>query len=509
MNMVDPCSCSPSTSTNKSSPSITTTTITDLDADSLFHCASFLSLHDISNLSLTCKYLNRVSYSDSIWFSLFRERWPQQLPSCFSQTSSVREAYLARHTALQQFKFVDPLVADFYTNANPNNLVGFNNNDIIVSQGALINVMKIDGVLNLRESLVHLNGHNAKITCMRLFPLNETSLFRSETQGNENVLVTSSCDHSIRLWWKGSCQRCFRGHNGPVSTLSDKLLGDSIGKVFASGGVDSTVRLWSLNSSGKRGEHALRATLYGHEKPVVHMSVAGHKTSLLVSMSRDSKVRVWDTNVSSSAVRSSCCVGMTSVPGAPVGMKCHESLLYVAAGSSVVAIDLRTMQKAFDAPMNQPKLHSLEIMPSKSLICMGGIGRAMLWDIRKSCDTQKAEPITELDGHIGAVTFLHMDPYKVVTGGPEDPYINVWEVDTGTQTNSLSCCPPNGSSSRRGCSAMAVKGCRMVTASCGVSHGLLRFRDFTNATCQVSSNESEFASKFWGPQSCSDSEESD
>lgn len=36
----------------------------------------------------------------------------------------------------------------------------------------------------------------------RLFPLHETSLFRSEPQRTENVLVTSSCDHSIRLWWK-------------------------------------------------------------------------------------------------------------------------------------------------------------------------------------------------------------------------------------------------------------------------------------------------------------------
>ena len=54
-------------------------------------------------------------------------------------------------------------------------------------------------------------------------------------------------------------------------------------------------------------------------------------------------MRVWDTTTSS-AVRSSCCVGMTSVLSTPVGMKCDESLLYVAAGSSVATIDLRTMQ---------------------------------------------------------------------------------------------------------------------------------------------------------------------
>lgn len=76
---------------------------------------------------------------------------------------------------------------------------------------------------------------------------------------------------------QGSCQRCFKGHSGPVSALSDKLLGDGVGKVLASGGEDGTVRLWSLSSSGKRGQHSPKATLYGHGKPIKLMSVAGYE----------------------------------------------------------------------------------------------------------------------------------------------------------------------------------------------------------------------------------------
>ncbi|KAK9272757.1 hypothetical protein L1049_003134 [Liquidambar formosana] len=491
----------PSPSTVQSS-----TTITDVDVDSLAHCAAYLDLQDISNMAMSCKFFQRVAYSDSIWHRFFREHWPQQVPSSFSQTSGVREAYLARRTALQQFKFVDPLVADFYTEARPYNHVLLDKNEIIFSQGSVIQMMKINSFFSGRDSLVTLSDHNARITCMRLFSLNETSLFRSETQREENFLVTSSCDHSIRLWWKGSCQRCFRGHNGPVSILSDKLLGDNSGKVLASGGEDGTVRLWSLSSSGKRGQHALKATLYGHEKPVNLMSVAGHKASLLVTISKDSKVRVWDT-ATSCAARSSCCVGMTSVPRAPVGMKCHESLLYVAAGSSVITIDLRTMQKVITAAICQPKLYSFEIMPSKSLICTGGIGKAMLWDIRRNQETLKPEPMAELEGHTGAVTLVHMDPYKIVTGGPEDIYLNVWEADTGAQTNSLTCCFPERSIFSSGCSAMAVNGCRIVTAGCGDEQGLVRFRDFTDATIPVSSyEEDEPTSKFWDPQTYCDSD---
>jgi F-box/WD-40 domain protein 7 len=71
--------------------------------------------------------------------------------------------------------------------------------------------------------------------------------------------------------------RCLRGHNGPVLSLSNKLLGEDGSKVLASGGEDGTVRLWSLSSSGKRGQRALKATLYGHEKPVNLMSVSGYE----------------------------------------------------------------------------------------------------------------------------------------------------------------------------------------------------------------------------------------
>jgi F-box/WD-40 domain protein 7 len=56
-------------------------------------------------------------------------------------------------------------------------------------------------------------------------------------------------------------------------------------------------------------------------------------------------------------------------------MKCHESLVYVASGSAVTAVDLRTMQRVTTAAVHQQKLYSFGMAPSKSLICTGGNGR--------------------------------------------------------------------------------------------------------------------------------------
>jgi WD40 repeat protein len=80
---------------------------------------------------------------------------------------------------------------------------------------------------------------------------------------------------SFILAFKGYCLQCFKGHNGPVSSLSNELLGEDSSSILASGGQDGTVRLWSLRSSSEEEDRYLKATLHGHEKPVELMSVSG------------------------------------------------------------------------------------------------------------------------------------------------------------------------------------------------------------------------------------------
>ena len=131
----------------------------------------------------------------------------------------------------------------------------------------------------------------------------------------------------------------------------------------------------------------------------------------------------------------------------------------------------------------------------------------MLYDIRRAkLSNSKEKPVTELDGgHTGCLTHLHMDAYKIVTGGrgKGDSHVNVWESNTGLLISSLTC-----DLEEARVDAVAVNGYQIVTAN--TSHiedsGVVRYRDFSNASCPSVNTEGDHASKFWNPQSYSDSE---
>lgn len=92
-----------------------------------------------------------------------------------------------------------------------------------------------------------------------------------------------------------------------------------------------------------------------------------------------------------------------------------------------------------------------------------------------------------------------MDSYKIVTGGSDDNCVKVWEVGTGEQTNSFICCLCDEENCRCGCDAMAIDGCRIVTATyCkdyNFGDSVVTFRDFNSAISPITKLET--SSKFW------------
>ncbi|CAM0880118.1 unnamed protein product [Alopecurus aequalis] len=476
-------------------------TLADLDGDVLAHCARHLCARDVASLAMACCPLRAAAYCDAVWYRLYREQWPFQQVPCGAL--GMRELYIQRNTEVHQMKFVDPSSSIYnlqFPESTPSHLM-LDRNSVWFSQGPIAKRLRL-GRLDM-ELVETYRSHSARITCMRLFPLIDTPLFRSDTHTNEKALVTSSADRTVRLCWKGH-SRCYKGHSGPVTALADKLLGDGEFKVLATGGEDCTIRLWSMNTRAKK--HPLVSTLHGHEKTLSVLSVAWHKSSLLVSSSKDTKVKVWDTIVPSSSVSSSC-VGSTHLnsSGPPIAIKCYQSLCYVAAGSEVTAIDLRTMKKVSVLAVGNQKILSCEMLPSEWLICTGIKDKALLWDIRKS--QELANTVAELHSD-GPVTLLHLDPYKVVTGAPWDGGVHVWETRTGHLVNTLSCNNPVKSAGRSTLSAMAIGGCRIVTAGSSNEGSLLHYQDFLRSSVPVAL-PGEGVSKFWGPQEYDDGDSED
>eukprot|EP01018_Ginkgo_biloba_P010304 Gb_04066 [translate_table: standard] len=213
-------------------------------------------------------------------------------------------------------------------------------------------------------------------------------------------------------------------------------------------------------------------------------------------------LRVWDATMSP-LTGSGSCVGSTRGSGVPVGIKCKEAICYIAGSSSIIAVDLRTMQTVATVAVHRPDLLAFEISSSGSTICTGGSDRtAKLWDIRSRCENP--EPMAVLENHSGPVKSIHIDSYKVVTGGPSDKSVYIWDAKTTDELLSLECAEEAILNDVR-VGALAVNGARIVTGTCGELPGIIRFRDFSNCTVPLltGNQNAENVLKFWEMDFCS------
>ncbi|KAG0604502.1 hypothetical protein M758_10G176600 [Ceratodon purpureus] len=487
------------------------TKVTDLDLDSLVICASNLALRDLTNMAMTCQRFRDAAYSDAVWEIQCRVRWPpKQL--CHGQTFQYcggRDAYVARHTATQQLRYTDPMDVHLHLLPMPVNHLLLDDATVTIAQGPIITVWKVnpseEGHLEAPNVSQALRDHNARVTCMRLIPVGLLGAMRNFLVGVSNILVTSSCDHTIRLWGKGRSLRTLRGHQGPVNTLADQLVGkEGSPPVLASGGTDGTVRIWSLSSSSSssRGRSPLLATLHGLESSIKELAVAGHNPSLLISAAKDAKLRVWDVMATPSTAGVGTCVGTTkgTFDGMPVGLKSVGPICYIGTGTTVKAVDLRTMCTVATVSAHEHSVLTFAVSPSGTNICTGGSDKtAKLWDLRMIGDSP--EPWAVLGNHTGPVQSLHYDSYKVITGGTADRHVHVWSAETGDEISSLDS-TISSSSNDTGVSAFVASGGRLVTGTCGEDPGFVRLQDFTNCVNPLvdDSNDSSFgnsSSKFW------------
>lgn len=86
-------------------------------------------------------------------FGICRKEWPHIVPS-WHKESSIREAYLSRHTALNQFKYADPQLFESYLVGKPPHHLLFSRNSIILSQVLVFGVFFPLSCINCKRRLV-------------------------------------------------------------------------------------------------------------------------------------------------------------------------------------------------------------------------------------------------------------------------------------------------------------------------------------------------------------------
>jgi WD40 repeat protein/serine/threonine protein kinase/class 3 adenylate cyclase len=193
------------------------------------------------------------------------------------------------------------------------------------------------------------------------------------------------------------------------------------GKIFASGGVDRTIRLWDVKTFREI------STLKGHKGPI--MTIAFDPNGkILVSGSKDDATGVertlkfWDVGTGREYVTS----------------KEHKDLVNAFAFSpdgktiatgglgTIVLRDIITNEELFTLKGHGIWVHSLAFSPDGKLLASGSEDRAVkLWDVERGSE------LATLKGHEGTVSSLAFsrDGEILASGGHED--IIFWEVKSG------------------------------------------------------------------------------
>mmetsp|Transcript_20065 Transcript_20065/g.40921 ORF Transcript_20065/g.40921 Transcript_20065/m.40921 type:complete len:338 (-) Transcript_20065:146-1159(-) len=147
--------------------------------------------------------------------------------------SAGQEGFVLVTDPLSGMKSVSPIKANFAM------ATALSNDAKLLAHGGMDNAVTITDVSSATPlTRKQCAGHDGYISALRFVP------------ANDGQLLSSSGDGEAKLWdvQKGIAVSSFAGHRGDCSCLSVAPNGPP--KFFASGGLDSTVRLWDC-SSGK------------------------------------------------------------------------------------------------------------------------------------------------------------------------------------------------------------------------------------------------------------------
>lgn len=268
----------------------------------------------------------------------------------------------------------------------------------------------------------------------------------------ESVLITASEDHTLKLW---NLQKTlpakktaaldveplytFRAHSGPVLCLAMSATGEEC----FSGGLDHTVRCWTVPSSALDPYDSfepgvLSGTLWGHTDAVWGLSMHATKMQLL-SCSGDGTVRLWSPH-SKVPLLHTYSAPDPAADGTPTSVdfvRCDPSQMAVAYTTSrSVIMDLETGKQVVrldsdqspDASALSKQINCVVSHPTLPMTVTAHEDRHI-----RFFDNNTGKMVHSMVAHLDAVTSLAIDPNGLyLLSGSHDCSIRLWNLDNKT-----------------------------------------------------------------------------
>lgn len=255
-------------------------------------------------------------------------------------------------------------------------------------------------------SQVTLTGHTNAITSLQISP-------------DSKWLISSSKDHSIRLWEIGNWNnvQVWQGHNDWIRQLAVTQ------QYLISSSDDWTLKIWDFTTGQSQ-------SLSGHTMPIMDISVASHHQQF-VSAGRDRTIRIWDLEQPQCLA---CMTGhtdwITSVLFAP-----NADRIISAGWDQTIRIwELATTNCIQTLEGHTAGIEKLNLSKDgKKIISLGQDRSVRIWDL------ETGQWLQSLEGHTNTISDLQLadDGNTIVTIGHDSNIIS-WDLDTGMQKQTWS-----------------------------------------------------------------------